>query len=269
MSSYVLCFLTAATLSSLGMFANEEKPKISICSNEEHGMIEDEVNQMLEHSRKHVDQLVHSNAIVMQNFDLFADEIDHAYHKEKSMTASEIRSICEAVNFAADKHRLQTRKNKEKTPYISHPIGVAYNLLNIGKVRDSSVIVGALLHDTVEDTQTTFEEIEQKFGKVVTGYIREVTDNKSLAQQLRKRLQVISATHKSKGAALIKLADKLYNVNDLLNNPPTDWSQTRVDSYFQWAKSVVDRLPEVNEDLHQAIVQLINTYWEKQEAETK
>ncbi len=268
-SSYAIYFLTAATLFSLNVTANEEKPKISICNNEEHSLIEDEVKHMLEHSRSHVEQLVRSNAIVMKNFDQFAEQIDHAYHREKSITAAEVRSICEAVNFAADKHRLQTRKNKEKTPYISHPIGVAYNLLNVGKVRDSNVIVGALLHDTVEDTQTTFEEIEQKFGKVVTNYVREVTDNKTLTKEMRKRMQVISAASKSKGAAMIKLADKLYNVNDLLNSPPEDWSQSRVDIYFQWAQSVIDRLPEANSDLRNAAERVINTYWEKQKAEVK
>jgi guanosine-3',5'-bis(diphosphate) 3'-pyrophosphohydrolase len=180
------------------------------------------------------------------------------------MTAQEVAEICSGIDFAAEKHRFQTRKNKEKTPYISHPLGVAYNLMEVGEVRDPSVIIGALLHDTVEDTQTTFDEIENKFGKLVVGLVKEVTDDKSLAKEARKRLQVINAAHKSKGAAQIKLADKLYNLNDLFNNPPADWTQTRIDRYYEWAQSVVDRLPEANDKLMDAVDDVINDYWEKQ-----
>ena len=137
--------------------------------------------------------------------------------------------------------------------------------MKTGNVRDTSVVIGALLHDTVEDTQTTFEEIENKFSKSVATLIREVTDDKSLAKEARKRLQVINASHKSKGAAQIKLADKLYNLNDLTNNPPKEWTQERIDRYFEWARSVVDRLPSVNDGLLGAVDEVINSYWEKQQ----
>jgi guanosine-3',5'-bis(diphosphate) 3'-pyrophosphohydrolase len=137
--------------------------------------------------------------------------------------------------------------------------------MNIGEVRDPSIIIASLLHDTLEDTQTTADEIEDKFGSQVAGYVREVTDDKSLAQEARKRLQVISAAHKSKGAAQIKLADKLFNLNDLLSNPPSDWTTARIDRYYEWAQSVVDRLPKVNDNLFQAVDNMINAYWENQE----
>jgi hypothetical protein len=227
---------------------------------------ENPVQQTLQDTRKKLGKLAHNDTVVMKNFDNLAEVLYAAFQKEKSMTAQEIQEICSGIDFAAQKHRLQTRKNKEKTPYISHPIGVAYNLMGVGEVREASLIIGALLHDTVEDTQTTFEEIEGKFGKQVAGFVREVTDDKSLAKEARKRLQVINASHKSKGAAQIKLADKLFNLNDLYNNPPADWTQTRIDRYYEWAKSVVDRLPEANDKLHKAVVQMIDQYWEEQDS---
>ena len=255
--------LTSAGVFADGAFIDEEKLNASSCQTEECSGV-DSIDAALQETRIRLAQIAHDDKMVMKNFDSFAEILGSAYHKEKSLTAHDVQKICAGVEFAAEKHRLQTRKNPEKTPYISHPIGVAYNLMQTGEVRDLPVIIGALLHDTVEDTQTTFEEIEQRFGKEVAGLVREVTDDKSLAQEARKRAQVINASHKSKGAAQIKLADKLYNLDDLLNNPPKDWTQARIDRYYEWAQAVVDRLPPSNEKLLGAVDALINSYWEKQ-----
>jgi hypothetical protein len=264
MKKYMLPLLAAATIPLADSFADEEKPKVSLCQGTECHIAESPVQQTLQVTRKKLSELAHNDSVVMKNFDNLAEALHVAFQKEKSMTAQEIQDICSGVDFAAEKHRFQTRKNKEKTPYISHPIGVAYNLIGIGEVRETSIIIGALLHDTVEDTQTTFEEIENKFGKAVAGLVREVTDDKSLAKEARKRMQVINASHKSKGAAQIKLADKLFNLNDLYNNPPSDWTQTRIDRYYEWVQSVIDRLPAANDKLHEAVEGIINQYWEKQ-----
>lgn len=258
-----LFFFLAAIITTGCAFATDDKPKVSLCHGDECS-VTDQVKQSLQDTRARISELAHNDAVVMKHFDALANALNIAYHKEKSLTAQEVTEICSGIEFAAEKHRLQTRKNKEKTPYISHPLGVAYNLMWIGDVRDSFIIIGALLHDTVEDTQTTFEEIEKKFGKEVAQLVKEVTDDKSLATDARKRLQVISASHKSKGAAQIKLADKLYNLTDLYSNPPSDWSQKRIDQYYEWAKSVVDRLPKSNDKLQSAVDKMINDYWEKQ-----
>ncbi len=259
MGKSLICLITAATAAVSVGFSSEEKPTVSIIQE-----TENPVQQALQDTRQKLSELAHNDVVVMKNFDQLAEALRTAFQKEKSMTAQEIQEICSSIDFAAEKHRFQTRKNKEKTPYISHPIGVAYNLMGVGEIRETAVIIGALLHDTVEDTQTTFEEIEKKFGKQVAGFVREVTDDKSLAKEARKRSQVINASHKSLGAAQIKLADKLFNLNDLYNNPPPDWTQTRIDRYYEWAQSVVDRLPEANEQLHEAVAETINKYWENQ-----
>ena len=95
-----------------------------------------------------------------------------------------------ATDFAARKHKDQRRKDSDQTPYINHPIGVAQILSKEGSVTDVDVLIGALLHDTVEDTECTFEEIEKEFGSRVKSIVAEVTDDKNLEKMERKRLQV-------------------------------------------------------------------------------
>jgi len=263
MKKYVTPFILL-TLTTAAGFASEEKTKISLCPAEEFSTLGNEVKQRLQETGEKVATLAHNNAEVKQGFQVLSDLLLTAYQKEKSLTAQEVTEICKAIDFAAEKHRLQTRKNKEKTPYIVHLLGVTYNLMQIGDVREAPVIVASLLHDTVEDTQTTLSELETHFGKRVASLVQEVTDDKSLAKEMRKRLQVINAAHKSKEAAQIKLADKLYNLNDLISHPPADWSQTRIDHYYEWAQSVVDRLPKSNDKLFNAVEGVINRYWEQQ-----
>ena len=138
-----------------------------------------------------------------------------------------------ALSFAAYKHRAQCRKDN-KTPYINHPIAVANILFNEADITDEAVLIAALLHDTVEDTDTTPEEIEQRFGRTVRGIVDEVTDDKSLPKAVRKQRQIKHAGGLSDPAKLIKLADKTANLRDLTTAPPAGWSAERLDSYLEW-----------------------------------
>ncbi|XP_008555168.1 guanosine-3',5'-bis(diphosphate) 3'-pyrophosphohydrolase MESH1 isoform X1 [Microplitis demolitor] len=157
--------------------------------------------------------------------------------------------IIKCTNFAAKKHKNQRRHDLEQTPYINHPIGVASILTEEGKVYDPNVIVAALLHDTVEDTETTMEEIEREFGEKIKSIVSEVTDDKSLPSQERKRLQVVHTPHISHEAKLVKLADKIYNLRDLQRSTPVGWTTTRVYNYFQWSKQVIQGCRGTNERL--------------------
>ena len=257
-------------LAALGLFIAKDMvrsewcPEVSIYQSYDNQNVEDPILQRKEQSRELLMRLTHNNEIVMRNFTVLAMELEMAFRKEKKFKFEEICAIFNAIDFAADKHRLQMRKNKEKTPYISHPLGVAYNVIHYGDVKEAAIIIGALLHDTIEDTQTTFEEIESQFGKQTSSYVRELTDDKKLSSSERRRLQVIEASKKSKGAAQIHLADKLYNAIELLDNPPEGWSRIRIDRYYQWIQSVVDRLPDGNDTLKKQIHTVINTYWEHQ-----
>ncbi|CAL8364453.1 unnamed protein product [Gadus morhua 'NCC'] len=147
--------------------------------------------------------------------------------------------LLETVNFAAEKHRSQRRKDVEGTPYINHPIGVARILSHEGGIVDIEVLQAALLHDTVEDTDTSIAELELTFGPTVARIVQEVTDDKTLPKQERKRLQVEHAPHCSQQAKLVKLADKLYNLRDLNRCTPTGWTAERVQEYFVWGSLVI------------------------------
>jgi len=154
-------------------------------------------------------------------------------------------TVFEALEFAAHKHRDQRRKDPEASPYINHPIALAHILWGAG-VEDPVVITAALLHDTVEDTETTEEELVDHFGRRVASVVMEVTDDKNLEKAERKALQIAHAPHLSREAKLVKLADKISNVRDVGSKPPTDWTLERRREYFDWAKRVVDGLRGVD-----------------------
>ncbi|XP_035484730.2 guanosine-3',5'-bis(diphosphate) 3'-pyrophosphohydrolase MESH1 [Scophthalmus maximus] len=164
--------------------------------------------------------------------------------------------LLETVNFAAEKHRNQRRKDADKTPYINHPIGVARILSHEGGITDIEVLQAALLHDTVEDTDTTPAELEAKFGATVARIVQEVTDDRRLPKQERKRQQVEHAAHCSQQAKLVKLADKLYNLRDLNRCTPDGWTAERVQEYFIWASAVVRGLKGTNSVLEEKLDEL-------------
>jgi len=160
--------------------------------------------------------------------------------------------ILDALAFAARKHRDQRRKDRERTPYINHPIDLARTLAVEGGISDRKTLLAAILHDTVEDTETSFEELGERFGEAVAAVAREVTDDTTLPKSDRKRLQVEHAPHISRRAALVKLADKTSNLRDVAASPPLDWPLERQRAYFDWARAVVERLPPVSERLRAA-----------------
>ncbi|WP_244817811.1 HD domain-containing protein [Caballeronia sp. Lep1P3] len=154
--------------------------------------------------------------------------------------------VIRATAFAAQKHRNQRRKDAEASPYINHPIALADVLANEGGMDDEAVLVAAILHDTIEDTETSMDELIAHFGEEVAGIVAEVTDDKSLPKAERKRRQVEHAAHISEKAKLVKLADKICNLRDIAACPPADWPVQRKREYFDWAKAVVDGLRGVS-----------------------
>lgn len=154
-----------------------------------------------------------------------------------------------ALRFAADKHRKQRRKDAEATPYINHPIAVAELLARVGKVEERAALLAAILHDTVEDTATTTEEIERHFGPAVRKLVEEVTDDKILPKAERKRLQVEHGPQLSALAKQVKLADKICNVSEMSPSQPVEWDVNRKREYLDWAERVVSGLRGHNAEL--------------------
>lgn len=156
------------------------------------------------------------------------------------MTSEPTTLILKALDFAARKHKNQRRKGCDAVPYINHPIDLVTLLWHKGGVRDEMVIAAALLHDTVEDTDTSFDELEREFGPEIRGLVAEVTDDKTLPKAARKQQQIDHAPHLTPQARLVKLADKIANLRDMLVAPPANWSNQRKYEYVQWGKRVID-----------------------------
>jgi guanosine-3',5'-bis(diphosphate) 3'-pyrophosphohydrolase len=185
---------------------------------------------------------------VCQNSGAIKYVISYGYEEIKTMSYV---SLLKSISFAAEKHSTQRRKDSDASPYINHPIAVATVLASEGNVDDEALLIAAVLHDTVEDTETTFEKLEEVFGIDVTNIVREVTDDKSLPKATRKELQIEHARHASSRAKQIKIADKICNIRDILNSPPADWSIERRQEYLEWTQKVVNGCRGVNTCLDQ------------------
>jgi len=162
-----------------------------------------------------------------------------------------IPALMEATLFAADKHRGQKRKDAQKTPYINHPIYVVNLMAGVGGITDIELLQAGMLHDTVEDTDTSPEEIETRFGYAVRSLVMEVTDDKSLEKQERKRIQIEKAPRLSPRAKIIKLADKIANLTDMIVSPPAHWPLERRQQYVDWSNKVIAGCRGHNERLEE------------------
>lgn len=154
-----------------------------------------------------------------------------------------------AIQFSAQKHRDQRRKDISRSPYINHPLDVVTLLWDVGRVRDATTLISAILHDTLEDTKTEPEEISELFGLDVLSVVQEVTDDKSLPKQVRKRLQIDHSPHLSYRAKLIKLSDKCCNLRDVIQSPPRLWSTERRQRYVKWTSDVINGIRGTNKEL--------------------
>jgi GTP diphosphokinase / guanosine-3',5'-bis(diphosphate) 3'-diphosphatase len=157
--------------------------------------------------------------------------------------------IFDALSYASKMHSTQRRKDNKDTPYINHPIDVARMLVTTGGIKDADTLAAAILHDTVEDTEATAEDLTELFGSAIRDLVLECTDDKSLPKEERKRLQVVNASHKSQSAKCIKMADKISNVRDISESPPVFWTIERMQEYLIWAEKVVAGLRGANKPL--------------------
>ena len=173
-------------------------------------------------------------------------------------TKTDLARLLDAASFAAFKHRKQRRKDVHTTPYINHPLDVA-RILTEGGVEDVEVLMAAILHDTIEDTPTTPEELTERFGERVCGLVLEVTDDKKLDKLERKRLQVVKAPAKSDDAKMIKIADKLANLRDF-KSPPVGWSEARIGAYIQFSEMVARGCVGANEALDRLIRECLDGF---------
>jgi len=176
-----------------------------------------------------------------------------------------VRLILSAACFAAQKHSAQRRKGSTAEPYINHLLEVAELLVRTADELDTSLILAALLHDTIEDAGVTREELAVRFGEDVAALVAEVSDDKSLPKQTRKALQIENAPRKSPRAQALGTADKISNLRSIVSSPPADWSFERKVEYVRWSRQVVGRFADLDGrmagEFQETIAQLQE--WEK------
>jgi (p)ppGpp synthase/HD superfamily hydrolase len=160
--------------------------------------------------------------------------------------------LTHAADYAARQHIAQRRKGERAEPYINHLTEVAALLADATDGEDVVLLMGGLLHDTLEDTDATYEDLVDRFGPEVAALVAEVTDDKSLPKEERKRLQIEKTAAKSRRARLLKLADKTSNLRSLVASPPAGWSQARLADYVVWAYDVVRSCRGLNPRLEAA-----------------
>uniref|UniRef100_A0A1I8ESJ4 guanosine-3',5'-bis(diphosphate) 3'-diphosphatase n=1 Tax=Wuchereria bancrofti TaxID=6293 RepID=A0A1I8ESJ4_WUCBA len=171
---------------------------------------------------------------------------------------NDISLIIKAADLAARRHRQQRRKDAMQTPYVNHPIGVAYILTNEGQITDMATIIAAILHDIVEDTKTTDEEIREMFGDEVADIVKECTVIKSMKREARMKSELEKASKLSHKAKLVQLADKLYNVRDIERCAPFGWTKQQVREYILFAKDLLSIIRGIHGPLEIALDDIIN-----------
>ena len=166
--------------------------------------------------------------------------------------------LTEAYLFAAERHTPQRRKGEAGEPYINHLCEVAQLVAEATGDGDENLVIAAVLHDAIEDTDTAPEELRERFGEDVTALVLEATDDKTLPKDVRKRLQVETASEKSARAKILKLADKTSNLRSLVASPPADWPSERRQRYVRWAADVASGLRGTNETLDRKFDEALN-----------
>jgi len=171
-----------------------------------------------------------------------------------------LQAVLSAVVFASKKHSNHRRMGIAAEPYINHLVEVGALVAGALSEPDTNLVIAALLHDTIEDAGVTIEELTQHFGPDVAGLVAEVTDDKSLPKQERKRLQTLNAPLKSERAQMIKIADKISNLRSLQCSPPVGWDSERKTEYVRWAKQVVGGLTRPNPILLTEFDAIVETF---------
>lgn len=154
--------------------------------------------------------------------------------------------VTRALDFAARAHVSQHRKGLAQEPYVNHLIEVVRLIAEATGGDDAVLLAAAALHDTLEDTATVYEDLASAFGEDVARLVAEVTDDKSLPKEKRKRLQIETVAKKSVRARLLKTADKTSNLRALVTTPPAGWSRERLLEYVAWAEAVVSQCRGLN-----------------------
>ena len=154
--------------------------------------------------------------------------------------------LIDALNFAAEKHQYQRRNGYDRLPYINHLIKVVKTMMEVAQVTDEVILLAAILHDVIEDTDLTEEALAYRFNPKTAAIVRELSDDMTLEHAKRKQLQIVRAKGLSKAARMIRIADKVCNMRDLMSYPMIEWSVEKKRAYVKNSIQVVDEIRGTN-----------------------
>lgn len=199
------------------------------------------------------------NYTVKYRCDEFLTQLHMAYLNGEGLIEKDVLRILDAMVYCARKHQFRT--DASGLPYIAHCLDVANRLFSLGKVRDADILIAALIHETLDETDVTFSQISEHFGVRVEAFVSELYFVKGLSKRERAKLEIFEAKGKSAGAAQIILVEKLCKLEGMLQFTTQEWSQDRSDRYVIWSSMVVNALPWVNAPLKKAVDATIEAYW--------
>ena len=154
--------------------------------------------------------------------------------------SADLRSLTKALVFAAEAHRNQRRKGAAQEPYLNHLIEVLDLVVKATDGADMDILIAALLHDVVEDTSTSYEDVAANFGERVAEIVRENSDDMSLPKADRRLARIAAMPLKSREARLVKIADVISNLRAIAVSPPAGWPAERKLGYLQSCRRLVD-----------------------------
>ena len=178
--------------------------------------------------------------------------------------SEDLTLVLKAAFFSGEKHKKQRRRDADETPYINHPLEVAYILLEEGGITDAPTLAAALLHDTLEDTDTTREELAMIFGHEISNLVVELTDLDSVLPDQKKQRELERAYNLSDKAKRVKIADKTANIRDLATMPPKNWDIKRQIEYFNFAKKIAEATASASPELEKVFMRDYQTFKPKQ-----
>lgn len=165
-----------------------------------------------------------------------------------------------AIKFAGEKHKNQKVPGTEAN-YLLHISNVAMEIILAHKMNNNFdinyAVQLALLHDTLEDTQTKFEELVGEFGKEVALGVQALTKNENLDSKKEKIIDSLNRINQlEKEVGIVKLADRITN----LQEPPEHWKKDKIQNYLKEAKLINEMLNDKNEYLNNRLQTKINEY---------
>ena len=154
--------------------------------------------------------------------------------------STDVTRLTQALAFAAEAHANQRRKGAAQEPYLNHLVEVLDLVTQATGGDDVDLLIASLLHDVVEDTNVTEEELTESFGTRVAEIVQANSDDMSLPKDERRRKRIADMPRKAPDARIVKTADVISNIRAIVTSPPAGWTADRKLGYLDGCRQLID-----------------------------